>query len=29
MGKSIISKEQAEQICRESFSIADFCRKVG
>lgn len=29
MGKSIISKEQAEQICKESFSIADFCRKVG
>ena len=29
MDKHIITKEQAEQIIKEVFTIADFCRKVG
>ena len=29
MNKNIISKEIAEQICKEVTTIADFCRKVG
>lgn len=29
MDKHIITKEQAEQIVKEVFTVADFCRKVG
>lgn len=29
MGKHVISKEQAEKVCKEVFTVADFCRKVG
>ena len=29
MGKNIISKEQAEEIVKKCYSIADFCRYVG
>lgn len=29
MKKNIISKEQAEKICKEVYTVADFCRKVG
>ena len=29
MNKNVISKETAEKICKEVFSVADFCRKVG
>ena len=29
MSKNIISKELAEQICKEVTTVADFCRKVG
>ena len=29
MNKHIITKEQAEQIVKEVFTVADFCRKVG
>jgi hypothetical protein len=29
MNKHVITKEQAEQICKEVFTVADFCRKVG
>ena len=29
MDKHIITKEQAEQIVKEAFTVADFCRKVG
>ena len=29
MGKNIISKEQAEEIVKNCYSIADFCRYVG
>lgn len=29
MHKHIITKEQAEQIVKEVFTVADFCRKVG
>ena len=29
MGKNIISKEQAEEIVKNCYSIADFCRSVG
>lgn len=29
MNKNVISKEEAEKIVKECYSIADFCRKVG
>ena len=29
MDKHVITKEQAEQIVKEVFTVADFCRKVG
>lgn len=29
MNKHVITKEQAEQIVKEVFTVADFCRKVG
>lgn len=29
MDKHIITKEQVEQIVKEVFTVADFCRKVG
>ena len=29
MHKHIITKEQAEQIVKEVFTVADFCRKAG
>lgn len=29
MDKHIITKEQAKQIVKEVFTVADFCRKVG
>lgn len=29
MEKNVISKEDAERICKEVYNVADFCRKVG
>ena len=27
--KNVISKEEAERICKSVFNVADFCRAVG
>lgn len=29
MGKNVISKELAEEVCKRVFTVADFCREVG
>lgn len=29
MNKNVISKEEAEEIVKNVFSVADFCRAVG
>ena len=29
MSKNVISKEQAQEVCKRVFSVADFCREVG
>ena len=29
MKKNVIPKEQAEKICKEVYTVADFCRKIG
>lgn len=29
MNKHVISKEQAEEICKKVYSVAEFCREIG